>query len=190
MKTELVTVYKTTVRHVPERCNISSHRRENLIFHIITSTVFLCHIENVIKLLALMSEVKVVPILNKAPCHEDLWASGVTAPIDGGEWSVSRPPAPLLPWHRAPGIHWIGSWVGPRASPDAVAKTLLFLPGIETRFVGYKARSLVARATGLPWIYILWHLPFFYTMSRFWEKLDSTSASWKVGVTLGQYVKK
>jgi hypothetical protein len=34
----------------------------------------------------------------------------------------------------APGIHWIGSWVGPRTDLDAVAKkkiSSLFLPGTE-----------------------------------------------------------
>jgi hypothetical protein len=31
-------------------------------------------------------------------------------------------PAALLPKERAPGTHWIGGWVGPRAVRDAVVK--------------------------------------------------------------------
>jgi hypothetical protein len=38
-----------------------------------------------------------------------------------GEWSASRP-GRLTPRERAPGTHWIGGWVGPRAVLDAVMK--------------------------------------------------------------------
>jgi hypothetical protein len=34
---------------------------------------------------------------------------------------------------RAPGTHWVGSWVGPRAGLDDVEKNLFPLPGIEPR---------------------------------------------------------
>jgi hypothetical protein len=34
-------------------------------------------------------------------------------------------PSALLPRERAPGIHWIGGWVGPRAVMDALAERLL-----------------------------------------------------------------
>jgi hypothetical protein len=39
----------------------------------------------------------------------------------GGEWSVSRA-GRITPRETAPGIHWIGDWVGPRAVLDAVVK--------------------------------------------------------------------
>jgi hypothetical protein len=42
----------------------------------------------------------------------------LTSAIDGGERSASRP-ARFTPKERAPGTHWIGGWVGPRAVPDA-----------------------------------------------------------------------
>jgi hypothetical protein len=29
-------------------------------------------------------------------------------------------PAALTPWERAPGAHWIGGWVGPRAGLNTV----------------------------------------------------------------------
>jgi hypothetical protein len=45
----------------------------------------------------------------------------LTLAIDGGEWSASRPDR-FTPRERAPGIHWIGDWVGPRASLAAVEK--------------------------------------------------------------------
>jgi hypothetical protein len=44
-----------------------------------------------------------------------------TSAVDIGEWSASRPCC-LTPEERAPGTHWIGGWVGPRAGLDAVQK--------------------------------------------------------------------
>jgi hypothetical protein len=40
----------------------------------------------------------------------------VTSAIDGGEWSV------CTSGERSSDTHWIGGWVGRRASLDAVAK--------------------------------------------------------------------
>jgi hypothetical protein len=45
----------------------------------------------------------------------------LTSALDGGEWSSSRP-VRFTPRERAPGTHWIGGWVGPRAVLDAVVK--------------------------------------------------------------------
>jgi hypothetical protein len=45
----------------------------------------------------------------------------MTLALDGGEWSASRP-GRFTPRKRCPGIHWIGSWVGPRAVLYAVVK--------------------------------------------------------------------
>jgi hypothetical protein len=45
----------------------------------------------------------------------------LTSTLDGGERSVSRP-GRFTPRERAPGTHWIGSWLGPRAVLDAVVK--------------------------------------------------------------------
>jgi hypothetical protein len=43
---------------------------------------------------------------------------------------------------RAPGTHWIGGWVGPRASLDGAEKRkFLTLPGLEHRPFGRPARS-------------------------------------------------
>jgi hypothetical protein len=47
--------------------------------------------------------------------------SSLTSALDGGEWSASRPGC-FTPKGRAPGTHWIGGWVGPRAILDAVVK--------------------------------------------------------------------
>jgi hypothetical protein len=38
----------------------------------------------------------------------------LTSALEGGEWSASRP-GRFSPSKRAPGTHWIGGWVGPRA---------------------------------------------------------------------------
>jgi hypothetical protein len=55
----------------------------------------------------------------------NIWGSGGIAPpfltsaLDGGEWSASSH-CLFIPEERAPGTHWIGGWVGPRAGLDAV----------------------------------------------------------------------
>jgi hypothetical protein len=46
----------------------------------------------------------------------------LTSALDGGEWSDPRPGL-FTPRERAPGTHWIGGLVGPRAVLDAVVKT-------------------------------------------------------------------
>jgi hypothetical protein len=43
----------------------------------------------------------------------------LTSALDGGEWSASHH-GRFTPRERAPGTHWIGGWVGPRAGLDAV----------------------------------------------------------------------
>jgi hypothetical protein len=58
-----------------------------------------------------------------------------------GEWSASHP-GRLSAGERAPGIQWIGSWVGPRAVLDVVERgKILPQPGLELRLLGRSARS-------------------------------------------------
>jgi hypothetical protein len=53
-----------------------------------------------------------------------------------GEWSASRP------GRFAPGIHWIGGWVGPGIGLDDVKKTkILPLPALELRPLVRRTRS-------------------------------------------------
>jgi hypothetical protein len=55
----------------------------------------------------------------------------LTSALEGGEWSDSRP-CRFNAGKSAPGTHWIGGWVGPRAGLDAMEKiNILRLPGIE-----------------------------------------------------------
>jgi hypothetical protein len=61
------------------------------------------------------------------------------------EWSASRP-GRLNPGERAPGTHWIGGWVDPRADlrtslDDLAKRKLLTLPGSELRPLSRPARS-------------------------------------------------
>jgi hypothetical protein len=69
----------------------------------------------------------VVPVLNKAPCHEEVlgvevWRhSFLTSALGGGKWLASWP-GRFTPKERAPGTHWIGGWVDVRAGLDAVVK--------------------------------------------------------------------
>jgi hypothetical protein len=43
----------------------------------------------------------------------------LTSALVGDEWSASRP-GRFTPGERAPGTHWIGGWVDPRAGLDDV----------------------------------------------------------------------
>jgi hypothetical protein len=45
----------------------------------------------------------------------------LTSVVYGGEWSASRS-GRFTPREISPGLHWIGSWVGPRAGLGAVVK--------------------------------------------------------------------
>jgi hypothetical protein len=55
----------------------------------------------------------------------------LTSALVGDEWPVSRP-GRFTPEERAPGTHWIGGWVGPRAGLDEVEKRkFLTLQGLE-----------------------------------------------------------
>jgi hypothetical protein len=46
-------------------------------------------------------------------------SGGIAPLILWGEWSASRP-CRFTPKERAPGTHWIGGWVGPRAVLDGM----------------------------------------------------------------------
>jgi hypothetical protein len=60
--------------------------------------------------------------------------------LAGGEWSNSRLGS-FTPGERAPGTHWIGGWVGPRAGLDDLEKRqFLTLPGLELQPFGHAAR--------------------------------------------------
>jgi hypothetical protein len=55
----------------------------------------------------------------------------LTSALDGGEWSASRT-GRFTPRERAPGTHWIGGRVGPRAVLDAVVNRKIPSPHPET----------------------------------------------------------
>jgi hypothetical protein len=52
-----------------------------------------------------------------------------------------HPPRPLYTRDKAPGTHWIGGWLGPRASLDAVAKRKI--PSQERKYEIYKENDVV-----------------------------------------------
>jgi hypothetical protein len=73
-------------------------------------------------------KVKLSLCFNWAPRHEGVlgeWmyssAHSLISALDGGEWSASCPGL-FTPRERAPGTHWIGGWVGPKAVLEAVVK--------------------------------------------------------------------
>jgi hypothetical protein len=55
----------------------------------------------------------------------------LTSALDGGEWSASRASC-FTPREKAPGTHWIGGWVGPRAVLDLVVKRKIPSPHCES----------------------------------------------------------
>jgi hypothetical protein len=63
----------------------------------------------------------------------NVWKAGGIAPLfltsalDTSKWSASLP-GRFIPGERAPGTHWIGGWVGPRAGLDAAEKRKIPLP--------------------------------------------------------------
>jgi hypothetical protein len=60
----------------------------------------------------------------------------LTSVLGGGEWSASSR-GRFNPEERAPGTHWIGGLVDPRAGLDDVEKRkFLTLPGLELRLLG------------------------------------------------------
>jgi hypothetical protein len=69
--------------------------------------------------------------------REGVWGSESIDPhfLDLGtrwRWAVSFTPWSLYPRGRAPGTHWIGGWVDPRAELDDVEKKkFLTLPGLQ-----------------------------------------------------------
>jgi hypothetical protein len=80
---------------------------------------------------------KVVPVHNKAPRQEDVlgeWRYSSTHSWPRHYMEVSgqvHGPAALPPGN-APGTHWIGGWVGPRAILDAVVKRKIPNPRRES----------------------------------------------------------
>jgi hypothetical protein len=60
----------------------------------------------------------------------------LTSAIDGGEWSDSRS-SRFTSRERAPGTHWLGGWVGPRAGLDTVEKRNSQHPGLKFCLVNY-----------------------------------------------------
>jgi len=55
----------------------------------------------------------------------------LTSALERSEWSASRP-GYFTPRERAPGTHWIGGWVGPSASLDAMEKRKIPSPCWES----------------------------------------------------------
>jgi hypothetical protein len=65
----------------------------------------------------------------------------LTCALTGVDCSVSRS-VWFTPGERAPGTHWKGGWVNPRAGLDYFEKRkFLTLPGLELRHLGRPARS-------------------------------------------------
>jgi hypothetical protein len=82
-------------------------------------------------------KVKMSLCFNWAPRHEGVLAEwryssthSLTSALDRGEWSASCPDC-FTPRERAPGTHWIGGWVGPRAVLDTVVKRKIPSPHQE-----------------------------------------------------------
>jgi len=58
----------------------------------------------------------------------------LTSVLDEGEWSASHP-GHFTSRERTPGTHWIGGWMGPRASLVMAAKRKILGPHQESNLV-------------------------------------------------------
>jgi hypothetical protein len=90
-------------------------------------------------------------------------------PLALDEWPVSRP-GRFTSRETAPGTHWIGGWVGPRAGLDTVPKRKIPIPrresnsdhlnsGRSCRYSARTLRALLTKPCNLKWCYIE---PFFW----------------------------
>jgi hypothetical protein len=87
-------------------------------------------------------------------------------------WSASRPDR-FIPGEKAPGTHWIGGWVDPRAGLDDMEKRkFLTLPGLEPRVLYRPARSqsdyaIPARTSN---VYLTYSSYFFIILQRYSDR--------------------
>jgi hypothetical protein len=111
----------------------------------------------------------------------------LTSALDRDEWSVSRLGL-FIPGERAPGTHWKGVTVGPRAGLNAVERRRKILPmsGIETR---------PSSSTSQYWLSYLytWSFQIYYSLlillldaggSRYGSRLRHSATSQKVAGTI------
>jgi hypothetical protein len=72
----------------------------------------------------------------------DIWPHELlTSALVGGEWSASSP-GRITPGEKAPGIHCIGGWMGPRIGlNDVERRKILPLLGLELRLLCRPARN-------------------------------------------------
>jgi hypothetical protein len=70
----------------------------------------------------------------------------LTSVLDGGEWSAART-GRFTPMDRAPGKHWIGGWVGPRAGLDTMSKRKIPSPCWESNPDDPIAQSVASHYT-------------------------------------------
>jgi hypothetical protein len=85
---------------------------------------------------------RAVPVLNQLSTMPwrsmggRIYSSTFSWPRHYWKWVVS-----FTPGERAPGTHWIGGWVNPRAGVDYLEKRkFLSLPGLELRPLSHRAR--------------------------------------------------
>jgi hypothetical protein len=76
-----------------------------------------------------------------------------TSALGGGEWSASRP-GRFTPTERAPGTHWIGARMGPRAVLDAVVKRKIPSPRREPNPRTAIVQPVVQRYIELSWLFL------------------------------------
>jgi hypothetical protein len=109
------------------------------------------------------------------------WGSGGIAPriLDLGtrwsEWSASRPRR-FIPRERAPGTHWIGGWVGPRAVLDTVVKREIPSPRQESnlRPPPHPVRSPALSKSKSMILFLLIRMICFYIYKRHSTRRDSS----------------
>jgi hypothetical protein len=104
-------------------------------------------------------------------------------------WVTSFTPRPLYPWERAPGNHYIGGWVYPRAALDDIEKSkFLTLPGLKLQHLGCPAHSQLLYQLHYPGsnlhkeIFKCYHESIFFSIMAFiiihLKQITSQNHSW------------
>jgi hypothetical protein len=99
-------------------------------------------------------------LTNWALRHENVWGSGCIDPhfLDLGiswRWVVSFTPLPLYPWERAPGTHFIGGWVDPRAGLGLELPPPMVVQPVASRYTDW---AIPAQGFIFKYIYVNWNV--------------------------------
>jgi hypothetical protein len=106
----------------------------------------------------------------------------LTSALDGREWSDSRP-CRFTPRERAPGTHWIGGWVDPRAVLNPVVKRKIPRPRQES-----KPRTPIVQPVAQSYtnwaITVLLYIPILLQNSQLLQTVESCCPTYNTAIAM------